>query len=135
MDHDLQEGLGRALRDGDGHARSGANPDDLFDGAQGRCGGHAGPSTISRPTPPMPDAEPLRAEIAATSAPTSPAVLILGAGAVAEFVLPWALIGLSDLFLFDTPAWSVWTAFASPPAITLAALLAYHALKRRGLAH
>jgi hypothetical protein len=135
MDHDLQEGLGRALHGEDGHARSRASPDDPSHGAQCRCGGHVEPSTTSRPTLSVGGAEPLRAEIAATSAPTSPAVLILGAGAVAELVLPWALIGLSDLFLFDTPTWSVWTAFASPPAITLAALLTYHALKRRALAH
>ena len=42
-----------------------------------------------------------------SSALTNPVVPILGTGLVAEFVLPWMLIGLSDMFLFDTPAWSL----------------------------
>jgi len=60
-----------------------------------------------------------------SSTPMSPIVPILGTGLVAEFVLPWTLIGLSDLFLFDTPAWSLWAVFAGPPVITLVAILAH----------
>lgn len=61
---------------------------------------------------------------------TNPIVPILGAGLVAEFVLPWTLIGLSDMFLFDTPAWSLWAVFGGPPAITLVAILTRLVAKR-----
>jgi hypothetical protein len=57
--------------------------------------------------------------------------VILGAGMVAEFILPWALIGLSDLFLFDTPAWSTWAVFGTPPVITLVAVLGRLVVARR----
>ena len=60
-----------------------------------------------------------------SSALTNPIVPILVAGLAAECVLPWTLIGLSDLFLFDTPAWSLWLVFAGPPVITLVAILAH----------
>lgn len=51
--------------------------------------------------------------------------LIVAAGLASEFILPWLLIGLSDLLLFDVPAWSLWAVLGGPPVATLAAVAAY----------
>ena len=38
-------------------------------------------------------------------------------GAAAEVILPWALLELSNHFIFDIPPWSLWLVFGGPPAI------------------
>ena len=45
-----------------------------------------------------------------------PILAILLAALVAEIILPWLLIGISNLYLFDIPAWALWLIFAGPPA-------------------
>jgi hypothetical protein len=53
----------------------------------------------------------------------SPVILILSTGLFGGFVLPWLVLWLSDLFLFDVPGWSQWLAFVGPPAIGLLLVL------------
>ena len=50
-------------------------------------------------------------------------VVILFTGLVAEVILPWAVIWLSDMFFFDVPAWSQWVIFGGPVALSLLAAL------------
>ena len=55
-------------------------------------------------------------------------MLILCAGVALGAVLPWAMIWLSDVFVFDTPAWLRWLVFGAPPALSLLGLVLYQAL-------
>jgi hypothetical protein len=59
--------------------------------------------------------------------PPRPEIAILGIGMAAEVILPWVLILISDIFLFDVPAWSQWLVFGGPLALTLPALIVYRA--------
>ncbi len=59
--------------------------------------------------------------------PAHPAATILWVGLVAEVLLPWIAVGISDAFFFDIPAWGVWALFGGPPAVTLLALLVHWA--------
>jgi hypothetical protein len=52
-----------------------------------------------------------------------PIVVTLVAGLVAEAVVPWAVIWLSDALVFDIPAWSLWLIFGVPAALTFLAML------------
>jgi hypothetical protein len=45
----------------------------------------------------------------------SPIIVIFCVGLMAEFILPWAVIWLSDMFFFDIPGWSLWLLFGAPP--------------------
>jgi hypothetical protein len=56
-----------------------------------------------------------------------PAVVVLGAALAAGLILPWAVIWLSDFFVFDTPDWLRWVVFAGPLALGLLATLIYAA--------
>jgi hypothetical protein len=58
----------------------------------------------------------------ARGGPAGAVMLILCAGLALEAILPWAVIWLSDMFVFDTPAWSRWLVFAVPPALSVLAL-------------
>ena len=60
---------------------------------------------------------------------TNPIAVICFTGLVAEFVLPWAVIWLSDMFFLDIPKWSLWLLFGGPPALSLAAVLIHLALR------
>ena len=62
---------------------------------------------------------------------TDPIIVIFCAGLIAEFILPWAAIWLSDIFFFDIPVWSLWLLFGSPPALSLLAMLIHWALWTR----
>ena len=62
---------------------------------------------------------------------TSPIIVICCTGLMAEFILPWAIIWLSDMFFLDIPGWSLWLLFGGPPALTLAAVLIHLALRTR----
>ena len=44
-------------------------------------------------------------------------VKICAVGSVAEVVLPWGLLELSNRFIFDIPPWSLWLVFGGPPAL------------------
>jgi hypothetical protein len=57
-------------------------------------------------------------------------IVIFCTGLVAEFILPWAVIWLSDTFSFDIPGWSLWLLFGGPPALSLLAMLSHWALQR-----
>jgi hypothetical protein len=50
-------------------------------------------------------------------------------GLTAEFILPWAAIWLSNIFLFDIPAWSLWLLFGGPTALSLLVMLTHWALR------
>jgi hypothetical protein len=60
---------------------------------------------------------------------TSPIIVIFCTGLMAEFILPWAVIWLSDMFFFDIPGWSLWLLFGGPPALSLLAMLIHWALR------
>jgi hypothetical protein len=60
---------------------------------------------------------------------TSPIIVICCAGLMAEVILPWAVIWLSDMFFFEIPGWSLWLLFGGPPALSLAAVLIHWALR------
>jgi hypothetical protein len=60
---------------------------------------------------------------------TSPIIVIFCSGLMAEFILPWAVIWLSDTFFFDIPGWSLWLLFGAPPALSLLAMLIHWALR------
>jgi hypothetical protein len=60
---------------------------------------------------------------------TSPIIVICCIGLMAEFILPWAVIWLSDMFVFGIPGWSLWLLFGGPPALSVAAVLIYLALR------
>jgi hypothetical protein len=59
---------------------------------------------------------------------TGPIIVIFCAGLMAEFILPWAVIWLSDMFFFDIPGWLLWLLFGGPPALSLLAMLIHWAL-------
>jgi len=61
--------------------------------------------------------------------PPSVATLILFFGVAGELVIPWLVIWLSDIFVFDVPAWLAWLSFAGPLAIGLLATLVYWTLR------
>jgi hypothetical protein len=65
------------------------------------------------------------------SGPAAAVVLIFCVGLALEVALPWAVIWLSDVFLFDIPAWSRWLVFAAPMALSVLALLVYEVLGTR----
>jgi hypothetical protein len=48
---------------------------------------------------------------------------------MAEFILPWAAIWLSNIFLFHIPEWSLWLLFGGRPALSLLVMLTYWALR------
>ena len=56
-------------------------------------------------------------------------IVIFCTGLVAEFILPWAVIWLSDMLFFDIPGWSLWLLFGGPPALSLLAMLIHWALR------
>ena len=60
---------------------------------------------------------------------TSPIIVIFFVGLMAEFILPWAVIWLSDMLFFDIPGWSLWLLFGGPPALSLLAMLIHWALR------
>lgn len=62
-----------------------------------------------------------------------PEIAIVGIGMAAEMILPWILIWISDVFLFDVPAWSQWLVFGGPVAFTVLALIVYRASRPRPL--
>jgi hypothetical protein len=59
----------------------------------------------------------------------SPIMVICCTGLMAELILPWVVIWLSDMFFFDIPGWSLWRLFSGPPALSLAAVLIHLALR------
>jgi membrane protein implicated in regulation of membrane protease activity len=61
---------------------------------------------------------------------TSPIIVIFCIGLMAEFILPWAVIWLSDMFFFDIPGWSLWLLFGGSPALSLLAMLIHWALRK-----
>ena len=54
---------------------------------------------------------------------------ILGVGLALEALVPWAMIWLSDAFVFDVPAWSRWVVFGAPLVLSIVALGLYLALR------
>ena len=60
---------------------------------------------------------------------TSPVIVIFCIGLMAEFILPWTVIFLSNMFVFDIPGWSVWLIFGCPPALSVAAALSHWGLR------
>jgi hypothetical protein len=58
----------------------------------------------------------------------SPILVIFCVGLIAEFILPWAVIWLSDMFFFDIPGWSLWLLFGAPPVLSLLAILIHWGL-------
>jgi hypothetical protein len=58
-------------------------------------------------------------------------MLIFCVGLALEATVPWAMIWLSDEFVFDTPAWTRWLVFGGPAALSVLALLLYEALGAR----
>jgi hypothetical protein len=60
--------------------------------------------------------------------PAGAVMLILSAGLALEAILPWVVLWLSDVFFFDTPAWSRWLVFGVPPVLCVLALLLYRVL-------
>jgi hypothetical protein len=60
--------------------------------------------------------------------PAGVVILIFCVGLALEATLPWAMIWLSDLFVFDTPAWSRWLVFGAPVVLSVLALVLYQAL-------
>jgi len=65
----------------------------------------------------------------AAQQPTDPVTVILSTGMAGEAILPWAVIWLSDIFLFDVPGWSPWVLFGGPPALSLLARLIHWDLR------
>jgi hypothetical protein len=60
---------------------------------------------------------------------TNPIIVICCTGLLAEFILPWAVIWLSDMFYLDIPRWSLWLLFGGPPALSVAAVLIHLVLR------
>jgi hypothetical protein len=71
-------------------------------------------------------------EYQAARGPADPIIVTLLAGLVAEVVVPWAVIWLSDVLFFDVPAWSLWLVFGVAPALTFLAALIQCALRTWG---
>ena len=55
--------------------------------------------------------------------------VVVCTGLMAQLILPWAAIWLSDIFFFDVPAWSPWVLFGGPPALSLLAMLIHWDLR------
>lgn len=60
--------------------------------------------------------------------PAEAVMLIVCVGLAIEAILPWAVLWLSDVFVFDTPPWSRWLVFGAPPVLSMLALGLYLAL-------
>jgi hypothetical protein len=60
---------------------------------------------------------------------TSPIIVICCIGLMVEFILPWAVIWLSNMFFIDISRWSLWLLFGGPAALSLAAILIHWALR------
>lgn len=58
-------------------------------------------------------------------------ILVFCVGLALEATLPWVMIWLSDLFVFDTPDWSRWLVFGAPAVLSVLALVVYKALGAR----
>ena len=56
-------------------------------------------------------------------------LVILFFGVAAELLVPWTVIWLSDLFVFDVPVWAAWAIFGGPLALGLLVLVVYRALR------
>ena len=57
-------------------------------------------------------------------------IVVVCTALVAEFILPWAAIWLSDLFFFDIPPWLLWLLFGGPLALSLLVMLVHWILRR-----
>lgn len=55
--------------------------------------------------------------------------VVLCTGLIAEIVLPWGAIWLSDIFFLDVPPWCLWLLFGGPLALSLLAMLLHWALR------
>jgi hypothetical protein len=53
--------------------------------------------------------------------------VVVCTGLVAQFILPWAAIWLSDIFFFDIPPWLLWLLIGGPLAFSLLAILIHWA--------
>jgi hypothetical protein len=49
--------------------------------------------------------------------------IILALGIAGEVIVPWAVIELSNLVVFDVPSWALWPIFAGPITLALATAL------------
>jgi len=56
-------------------------------------------------------------------------VPILFFGVAAELIVPWLVIWLSDLLVFDVPMWATWLAFGGPLALGLLVLAIYRVFR------
>ena len=56
--------------------------------------------------------------------------VVVCTGLIAEYILPWAAIWLSDIFFFDIPPWLLWLLIGGPLAFSLLAILIHWALRR-----
>jgi hypothetical protein len=75
-----------------------------------------------------------RHEARTQKAPGGAADLAIGAllaGLAAEVVVPWAVIWLSNVLIFDIPAWSLWLVFGVPAPLTFSAALILWVLRAR----
>jgi len=54
---------------------------------------------------------------------SKPVMVVVSAGLAAEVILPWSIIWLSDIYMFDIPGWSLWPLFAGVPALSVLAVL------------
>ena len=59
---------------------------------------------------------------------------ILALGIAGEVIVPWAVIELSDLVLFNVPFWALWPIFAGPLTLALATALVVWLVRTRGTA-
>jgi hypothetical protein len=63
--------------------------------------------------------------------PMSLVALILFFGVAGEVIVPWLVIWLSDVFVFDIPAWATWAMFGGPLVVGLLAAMVYWKLRVR----
>jgi hypothetical protein len=56
--------------------------------------------------------------------------VVVYTGLIAEYILPWAAIWLSDIFFFDIPPWLLWLLIGGPLAFSLLAIPLHWALRR-----
>ena len=61
-----------------------------------------------------------------------PVIVTLLVGLTAGVILPWVVFWLSDVMVFDIPAWSLWLIFGVSPALTFLAALIQYALRILG---
>jgi hypothetical protein len=75
---------------------------------------------------------PARQSVSSRAAqePTDPVTVILSTGLAAEVIVPWAVVWLSDILLFDFPTWSPWVVFGAPPVLSLLAMLIHWDLQK-----